>query len=1165
MTIAATEMIQNGSGIGLATLAAISLLYLFVLYCVGIFGRRITAQHPLAPWVFSLALSIYCTSWAFYGVTAQAVVNGWWLPPTYIGSFLLFWFGFKLMSRVAVACRRYRITSIADFIATRFGHSRRLAVLITLILIMTVIPYITLQLHAVATSIDTLVGSATGAHWYTDTGLYVCLWMAVFALLFVGNSARAHQPNPGLMTAIAFESLVKLLALLAIAAFVGWGMFDGFGNIFQLAADSSAVKTVQQQALPTYSYWIHVLLGFAATLCLPWLFHVSFVENQRLSHLRSARWIFPLYLLLMGAFTLPLGLAGIMLLGENANIDLVILQLPLAANRTDIALLAYLGGFSAATSMVVIASVVLGILITNELLVPLLFRRNNLVDEQRKGLKVATLRRLAMLVVLALSFIYYRFIGTGTGLAQLGLMAFALVAQLAPALIMGLFSRRINRQGAIAGLCSGALIWAYVLLFPELVRAGIISSQIPQTGPFAVSWLAPQQLFGWQGDSITLGVLLSLSLNGAITLLVSQLTNTGISEWLQSGRFLRSTKEPLQKPLQQLSIQECYLLVRRFAGEREAQRLLQRNLKDHEPDLQGLASASLLQATERSLAAVLGGASMRLVMDACGRHAGLPMETVERFVAEAGQVFRFNQGLLLSTIDNISQGIAVVDADQRVIAWNQRYIEMFAYPPGMVEVGKPVADLIRFNMQRGLIDSQNIATEVAKRLDFLRQGSQYRVQRQQQDGRVLEIQGNPLPGGGFVTTYTDVSSFIEVQQQLEQSNQLLEQRVAERTSELQQLNNQLQLTQQQLEATTMAKTRFFAAAGHDLMQPFNAAALFASLLRQKAKEPELQQLSENLSQSLNSAEELLTAILDLTKLDSGVVKARHQAVPVQQLLDDIGRDAAILAEKKGLRLHILPCRLTVMTDRKLLKRVLQNLLANAIRYTPTGRVVLGVKRRSNQLQLCVLDTGVGIAKADQQRIFEEFQQGSQPDQKGLGLGLAIAHRISTILEHPLSVHSIAGRGSCFSLLLPRVSNATLALTPLPTEQAITKDISASFAGKKVLLLDNEAQLLHAVTTLLQSWHCQVISAQDPSAVVAALQQGFQPDICLFDYHLDNDATGIAVANQLTAQFALTVPVIINSADHDQQIRELALSSGFYFLLKPLKPVALKRLFQRLLK
>ncbi|MBV2130139.1 PAS domain-containing hybrid sensor histidine kinase/response regulator [Arsukibacterium indicum] len=1156
------QMIENGSGIGLATIAAISLVYLLILFSVGRFGRRITARHPLAPWIFSFALSIYCTSWAFYGVTAQAAVNGWWIPPTYIGSFILFWFGFKLIARIAIACRRYRITSVADFIATRFGHSRSLAVIITLILIMAVIPYIALQLHAVSTSINTLVQAEVGKHWYTDTGFYVSLWMAVFALLFVSKSARAHQPNPGLMTAIAFESLIKLLALLAIGCFVVFGMFDGFASIFDSAAVDPAISKLRQQALPMHAYWLHALLGFFATLCLPRQFHVSFVENQKLSHLRSARWIFPLYLLLMSIFTLPLALAGVMLLGNDVNIDVVVLQLPLAANRTDVALLAYLGGFSAATSMVVVATVVLGIMITNELLAPLIYRSSQLQPDVQHKVKVATLRRSAMLTVMALGFVYYRFIGTETGLAQLGLMAFALVAQLAPALILGLLSRKVNRQGAIAGVLSGAVVWAYILLLPEISRAGLMGSNWLSQGPFGLSWLAPQQLFGWQADPLSLGVLLSLSVNCLMVLLISQFSNTRVSEWLESGRFLRAQlSTDHNRRSSQLSVQDCYLLVKRFAGEKEARRLLLRNLKDPTPAQNQLAPLNLVQAAERSLAAVVGGASMRLIMDAAGRHAQLPMETVERFVDEASQVFQFNQALLLSTIDNISQGISVVDADLRLIAWNQRYIDMFSYPPGMVEVGKPVAEVIRFNLQRGLIDSENIEAEVSKRLSFLRQGSSYKFQRQQQDGRVLEMQGNPLPGGGFVTTYTDVSSFIEVQTQLEQSNTLLEQRVNERTYELQQLNQQLQHTQKQLESSTAAKTRFFAAASHDLMQPFNAAALFAGLLRQQSTTPELRQLSANLTNSLNSAEELLTAILDLTKLDSGVIKAYPQTVAVSQLLDDIGRDAAILAAEKGLTFRIHSSKLSVSTDRKLVKRVIQNLLANAVRYTSQGKVILGVKRSGQQLKIMVIDTGVGIAEADQQRIFEEFQQGSQPDQKGLGLGLAIAHRISAILGHKLTVQSALGKGSCFCLSLPL---AAASVMPEKTP-AIRSEVSASFAGKRILLLDNEAHLLSAVSALLSSWQCQVTAVSQPAEALAAIRQGLKPDLCLFDYHLDNAATGVAVAEQLASHFAINVPVIIHSADHDQNIREQALNSGFYFLLKPLKPAALKKLFSRLLR
>ncbi|MDX3775076.1 PAS domain-containing hybrid sensor histidine kinase/response regulator [Chromatiaceae bacterium AAb-1] len=1157
--MAPAQMILNGSSIGLGTIAALSLLYLLVLFSVGRFGRRINSKHPLAPWVFSFALSIYCTSWAFYGVTAQAAVNGWWIPPTYIGSFLLFWLGFKLIARIAIACRRYRITSVADFIATRYGHSRSLAVLITLILIMAIVPYIALQLHAVSTSINTLVGTETGSHWYSDTGLYVSLWLAVFALLFVSRSAKAHQPNPGLMTAIAFESLVKLLALLAIGAFVCWGMFGGIQDIFANARHSSAVAELQQNTLPTHAYWLHVLLGFTATLCLPRQFHVSFVENQHLGHLRSARWIFPLYLLLMSLFTLPLALAGVMLLGDNANIDLVVLQLPLAAQRTDIALLAYLGGFSAATSMVVVATVVLGIMITNELLTPLIYRSQPEQPAAPHKIKIATLRRIAMLTVLMLGFIYYRFIGTDTGLAQLGLMAFTLVAQLAPALILGLLSRKVNRQGAIAGLCSGALLWAYILLLPELSRAGLFSSHWLQHGPLGIRMLAPQQLFGWSADAITLGVLASLTVNCMMVLLVSHFSSTRISEWLESGRFLRtqltsSTSRPVN-----LTVQDCYLLLKRFAGDTEARRLLQRHLKDHSPDLQQLAPANLLQAAERSLAAVVGGASMRLIMDAAAKHGQLPLESVARFVDEASQVFLFNQALLRSTVDNISQGISVVDADLRLIAWNQRYIDMFSYPPGIVEVGKPVAEVIRFNLERGLIGSHDIDAEVHKRLSYLKQGSSYKFQRQQQDGRVLEMQGNPLPGGGFVTTYTDISSFIEVQQQLEQSNQLLEQRVTERTFELQQLNQQLQQAQRKIEATTQAKTRFFAAAGHDLMQPFNASALFASLLRDKVTTPELKQLSQNLISSLNSAEELLGAILELTKLDSGVISAHPQPVMLTTLLDDIAKDAAILANEKGLQFHYLPSKLAITTDRKLLKRVIQNLLANAIRYTPAGKVLLGIKRQGNQARICVIDNGVGIAPQDQQRIFEEFQQGEQQNQKGLGLGLAIARRITAILQHPLTLQSATGKGSSFSITVPLAVKP-----PVMQSRAVFSNISASFAGKTILLLDNEPQLRSAVAQLLRSWQIEVIAVGQPAEALQAIQQALKPDLLLFDYHLDNGATGVDVASQLTSHFGVTAPVIINSADHDEKIREAALNAGFYFLLKPLKAAALKRLFQQLL-
>jgi Na+/proline symporter/signal transduction histidine kinase len=1167
-------MILTQGSIGLGSIAALSLLYLLVLYSVGRLGRRITGTHKLAPWVFSFALAIYCTSWAFYGVTAQAAVNGWWIPPTYIGSLLLFWFGFGLIARIAIACRRYKITSVADFIATRYGHSRLLAVLTTLIVLTAVIPYIALQLQAVSTSINALVQRPAHPLWYQDTGLYVSLWLAVFAMLFIGRSAKAHQPNPGLMTAIAFESLVKLIALLSVGAFVCWGLYDGIGSIFSQAASHPAVQNLQQQALPTSVYWIHVLLGFVATLCLPRQFHVSFVEIQHLKHLHLARWVFPLYLLLMSLFTLPVALAGIMLLGPDANIDLVVLQLPLSANRTDMALLAYLGGFSAATSMVIVATVVLGIMISNDLLTPLLYRLQQKPIDGKPLIKMVTLRRFSMLTVLTLGYLYYLLIGTETGLAQLGLMAFALIAQLAPAIILGLSSRKVNRQGALAGLSSGALIWAYILLLPELGRAGLLSWHWLTQGPFAIAWLAPSKLFGGQFDSISLGVLLSLTVNVLMLLLVSQLSNTGIGEWLESGRFLRrgarTGVNPASQLNVQLTVQDCYLLVRRFAGEREAKQLLQRHLKTSSPPLDKKAPLNLQQGVERTLSAVVGGASMRLLLNATSKNSQLPLESVARFVDEASQVYLFNQALLRATIDNISMGISVVDADLRLIAWNQRYLDMFAYPPGFVEVGKPVAELIRYNAERGWLSAkpvnpQLLEQEIQKRLNYLRQGSSYKFQRQQQDGRVFEMLGNPLPGGGFVTTYSDVSSFIEVQQQLEQSNNTLELRVTERTFELEQLNQQLALAKMQLEEHTISKNRFFAAASHDLLQPFNAAALFCGLIREKAQDVEIKQLSKNLAASLNSAEELLASILELTKLDSGVVRAEPRPLALQQLLEQSGREAQLLAAEKGLQFRCSLSTLTVQTDGRLLKRVIQNFISNAIRYTPQGKILLGVRRLKNHqgerfARIEVWDTGPGIDKDNQALIFQEFQQGPQADQKGLGIGLAISQRISQLLKHPLSLYSVPGKGSCFAITVPLAEAvaATAAASVLP-------ELPGNFAGKKILLLDNEAQLLAAVAELLRSWHCEVVAVATPFAAVNALQQGFQPDLLLFDYHLDQGATGVEVAAQLQQHFAVQSPVVIHSADQQQQTRDAAQNAGFHFMLKPLKAASLKRLLQRLLK
>ncbi|EKE68117.1 PAS domain-containing hybrid sensor histidine kinase/response regulator [Gallaecimonas xiamenensis] len=1114
--------------LGWGPVTTVSLIYIALLFAIAYWGERVNARHRLSGWTAGLSLGVYCTSWAFFGVTAQAVHNHWWLPPTYTGTLLLYLFAFPAIKRLAIHVRRNNITSIADFIATRFGRSRTLAVAVTLVAVAAVIPYIALQLRAVADAINVLTGHQSG-YWWQDTALGVALAMALFAMLFASRRTQAQAHNAGLMTAMAFESVVKLIAFWVLALVVIYSQFGSLSALFDAARDNPQVAKLQSEAAPGYVYWVHTLLGLAATLCLPRLFHLAFVESPRLPFLRRTRWLFPAYLVAIGIFTLPLGLAGAVLLGDKVSPDLYVLYLPMAMDSTWLTLLAFLGGLSASTAMVVVATVVLSIMVTNDLTAPLLLRLRGL-PEKGQGSWLLWLRRLAMLVVVLGGFFYYRASATSGTLSQMGLMAFVLVAQLFPALLLGLVWRRANSQGARAGLTVGAALWAYCLLLPEgfgLALPGLASGM----------------------DAISFGSLVSLGGNLLTFMLVSLATSTSVSEQLQADQFLR---QPLQSTPSILTVQDCFELVKRFAGEPAAKSLVRRQFPHGPtPDRQA-APVALVQQVEKHLSAVIGGASMRMVMDALRAEKSLPLSQVASFVDEASQVLRFNQSLLSATIENISQGISVVDRDLRIIAWNHRYLELFEYPAGLVTVGRPVEDLIRFNAERGLL-AGDTDQEVQKRLNHLRSGSRYRYQRRQDDGTVLEMVGHPLPGGGFVTTYSDITEFIQAQQQLTELNEALEERVIERTQALQDLNQELFAAKQAVEEATAAKTRFFAAAGHDLLQPFNAAILFGALLKEKAPMGELKDLADNVQSSLLSAEGLLGSLLEITKIEAGAVKAEWGDFALSEVLTPLVREFSALAEAKGICLKVVPTRLWVRSDKKLLRRILQNLLANAVRYTEQGRVLVGIRRQGRELVAWVKDTGPGINKADQRRIFAEFQQLS-PGQ-GLGLGLAITDRLCRLLGHGLCLESEPGRGAAFGIRLPRAAPGQLAEV-----KTLGRETHQWLPRLPILVMDNDDKVREALKALLESWGARVAAVRDEHEAQALEEP---PALLLMDYHLDDGALGVDVAKRLQGRFG-EVPCVVHSADQSEQIRSAVIDAGFHFLLKPVKPMPLKNLMRRLL-
>lgn len=1144
------------------SVSLLALLYLALLFIIAWWADKYKPKRFRALF-YSLTLGVYCTSWAFFGTTAQAANHGWWLAPTYAGTLILFLFGWRLYCRVAQICRDEKLTSLADFIASRYGQSSSLSGLVSFISVIAIVPYISLQLSATSESIAMLTGEevSSGGFWQ-DSTFYIMLLLALFAVLFGARRPRPSEHNPGLVASMAFESLVKLAAFISVGLFVCFGLFDSPLALWQQAQSTKAEGRLSFEVDSGYIYATHTLLGVLAMFCLPRQFHMQFIEPGGEGHLSTARWLFPLYLILINLFILPIAVAGLLWFGkEQVAPDSFVLALPMAVENHAVSLMVFLGGFSAATSMVIVSAIVLSIMITNDFINQFILRRSSLASGSRGLSQNALLqaRRAVIFALLLLSYFTHRILADTNSLAMVGLMSFSLVAQFAPALIIGLWWRQASCLGAQLGIASGSLVWFYTLLLPNLVIGAVGYQPWLDNGPFGVQALAPRDLLGLGLDDITQSMLLSLGLNLMVYILLPVLRPAGLAERLQSSKFVISRDDRREGvPKASLSFHDLAALLKRFGEADSASQLVASEFPLDPNHWKADAPVRTEQLVERELAAMVGGASARLIIDAAKdeKHQGL--EQVAEFVDEAREVLRFNRDLLQSTIENIQQGISVVDSQLRLVAWNQGYKDMFLYPDEALYIGRPVEEIIRLNAHRGMFRGEDPEQEIAKRLDYLRQGSAYKYQRTHSNGRVYEMQGNPLPGGGFVTTYTDVTDFVSQQRQLEHVNASLEEKVNQRTRALTQANRELSNAKRVAEQATESKTRFFAAASHDLLQPFNAASLFCSLMSDKARGSELETLADNIRSSLGSAEELLSSILELTKLNAGAFKVNVSEFPLRQIIDPLRHEYQALAAQKGIGFHLESQEVLLNTDKALLKRVLRNLLSNAIRYTEQGEVRLKTYLENGLLSLIVEDTGIGIAKEDQLTIFEEFKQlGSRGNAEGLGLGLAITKRICDLLDIPLLLGSQVGTGTQFTLLLQCKSlpGAVAAVKPKTLES------ESDFAGLRVWLVDNDQTVLEALGQVMGSWGCEIEKATGAEQLAELQARLPLPQLLIVDYQLDAGLTGVEL---LASQGLSGLPVIINTANQAESIREQVSDAGFPLLYKPLKLPALRRSIKRLL-
>jgi Na+/proline symporter/signal transduction histidine kinase/ActR/RegA family two-component response regulator len=1143
-----------------------SLVYLAGLFAVAWWGDR-TRLYPdntrHRALIYSFALGVYGSSWTFYGAVGTAKQDGLLYIAGYVGPLLLLMFGLPLFERLVRLAKQQNATSISDLLSARFGRSRRIAVLVTVIALTAIIPYITLQLTAISMSIDVLTGVARGMalHWYSDSMLPIALMLAVFAILFGTREVDATEHHPGMVLAIAAESLFKLVALLVVGIFA----------LTTLDDPGPLVKTLRQMPADLKQpsmFFCQALTAMFAFFCLPRQFHIGVVECADVADVRRARWWFAGYLVLLSIVVIPIVAASLPLdaagLGAPTN-DALVLWLPLVHGQDWLAVLAYLGGLSAATGMVIVASVALSTMISNDLVLPALWRWRG----TRGGAGMASpavilwIRRVAIVGVLLGAYGFFRLAPNAPSLASIGILALAAVAQFGPAIIAAVSWPGASRAGVTGGLAAGFVVWLYTLLIPALVSDGGAPAWLAD-GPLGIAWLAPQKLFGVAfPNSLSHGVFWSLGANVAVMVALSLLYRPAIGERLR----IADTRRSAQLLPGGSTVGDLLLLAERLLGAPAARRLLERRARELKREVVATERADLamLQSLERDLSGALGASSARVVLTSALRGAGIELAEMVTLVDEASRKLRFNRDLLETMMDNLPQGVCVVNAEMRLVAWNQRYLDLFEYPPGFVFAGQPVEELIEYNAERGWCGPGDARMHARKRVAYMRARSPHASERRRPDGRVIELRGQPLPDGGFVTAFNDVTGHKRTEESLREINETLELRVEERT-------RQLAAAVAQAEQANESKTRFVMAASHDLLQPLGAARLFNAALRSRADADEhLRGLAERVDNSLAAAGELLEDLLDISRLDAGGVRAEVTEFDVTQLLQSLQEQFAPVAAQRGITLSIVKTRLRVRSDHRLLRRVLQNFIGNALRYTETGCVLIGARRRADgqQVELQVVDTGPGIPLENQRAIFEEFRRLAQPSpwgEKGLGLGLSICERIAAILEAKLTLRSDPRHGSVFGIVVARAAPGATESAPLAIrDQAMPASPIPwqAVPGARVLCVDDDAATLAGLRGLLTDWKFSVLAAATPAQALE-LATAHPIDIVLADFHLQEQPAGLELLARLVGSGPARAGALL-TADATDALVAQAGALGFPVLRKPVKPAALRALIAALVE
>jgi signal transduction histidine kinase/Na+/proline symporter/CheY-like chemotaxis protein len=1120
-----------------------------------------TINQP-RPWLYSLAIAASGSSWLYYGSTGYAVLHGLEFIGLYVGILLIFTMGFPFLLKLRQLARTEGITSISDMIGARYGKSFLVAAIVTSITTIGLIPYFALQMSSIHYLFDVLAGAYTPQMDHEDIGHLAIPFLSVglvsaFIVFYSGRSNPSAERYNGIVHSLALDTVIKYVAILSIGIATASWMFGSPLNILDMVSANQNQIPALEHDFSVGDFAGLVIFGMSSIFLLPSQFHLIIVQNRNDSELRMARWFIPATMLILGFFIFLIAIVGSIVLPADASVDFYFLALPVAAGQSWLAIIGVAGGLAAAATIMLFPSILLSVMISNDLLLPFFLKRASASTHAAKDFSkiILRLRRIVVFAILLAAFGYQFVLSVHVDFASLILISATAMIQLAPAFLGGMLWGRANARGVFLGTFGGMAVWFYTMVLPSLVP---MDTSFLVNGPFDVTALRPQALFGLDVSNFVNGLIWTLLVN-IILFIVGSISRTATpSERIQASIFIADkvlSKNALSSLESNVTVKHLKATLAKYIGVTQTELAFNNfhkqsniTLSDDEP-----ADFNTIHFSEQFLSGIVGPPSARLILSLAMGPASTAQRQAQILLDHATDAFSQNRQLLQTALDQMDQGIGVFDSQYRLSCWNLQFQRLLDLPGEQQKMGTSLDRILIALSRHG--DLSNTQYPVTKNT-FVNAKEPLRV-KLRKSGKTIEIRSNAMPDGGLVATFTDISEIIDADELLREANESLEQRVRDRTTELTLANQQLAKAQKRAEEANSEKTRFLADAGHDILQPLNAARLYSSALIERLGDQREKELVQNVDSSLEAVESIISALLDISRLDTGALKPVISIFRLDPLLQQIVRDFAPAAREKGLDLRVVQTSTIVTTDRNLLRRLIQNLISNAIKYSRSGKILVGVRKRGRSAQLSVCDTGIGIAQSKLDYIFHEFARLSEgmKESDGLGLGLSIVERIGKILDLGINVHSAVGKGSIFSVMIPLSDKLALS----SSGASPTLRPTGSLAGMRIVCIDDNADSLAGLEELLSAWGCSAVALRTGKAVLDYCSKNqIPPDAILADYNLEEE-NGLDVIQSVRDYYSKDIDAALITADRSEEVQHRTVALGVSLINKPVRPAILRAL------